>query len=285
MSYDLNFRKKKGEEFPLKDFEDYFASRPHYTVANGQAIYGNEATGVYFIMDHNADTYTDEDEGVSQSSFNLNYFRPHIFALEAEPEVRAFVEHFDFRVKDDQIGGHHSDIYDREAFIRGWNAGNKFSFQTITDSHEEILKNTLPFHDIERYWRWNYQRDELQKQLGDDIFVARVSFQRLNDKATSCAIWSEAIPTALPEVDTVIMYRESLAPSTFFGGRKTDFTIVDYSEILPFLSEVTEKDGQTYKVTTADEKTLSWIKSFPASTTKPEMIAVDQVLDREVVLP
>ena len=28
-------------------------------------------------------------------SFNLNYFRPHVFSLEAEPELAAFVESFD----------------------------------------------------------------------------------------------------------------------------------------------------------------------------------------------
>ena len=57
----------------------YFENRDRYEVANGQAWYSNDDTGVYFVFE-----WDDSADGQGGPSFNLNYYRPHIFGLEGE---------------------------------------------------------------------------------------------------------------------------------------------------------------------------------------------------------
>jgi len=51
MSYDLFFEAGPGKKLDRKSFQAHFKSRANYQVGNGQAIYRNEDTGVYFIFD------------------------------------------------------------------------------------------------------------------------------------------------------------------------------------------------------------------------------------------
>ena len=99
MSYDLYFRSRSpGTRFSSEDFEAYFQPRHWYEVKNSQAWYRNNDSGVYFVFEYN-DPDTDSETGAEHEtesglfpvSFNMNYFRPHPFGLEAEPEVAAFV--------------------------------------------------------------------------------------------------------------------------------------------------------------------------------------------------
>src|SRR5438046_1840056 len=73
MSYDLFLSglPKAGK------LREWFSERGNYQVGDTQAVYQNEATGVYF-------TFGIEDKKIV---FNLNYFRPSFYGLEAEIEV------------------------------------------------------------------------------------------------------------------------------------------------------------------------------------------------------
>src|SRR5690349_4007908 len=105
MSYDLYFlRRPEQAALSREEFSAYFANRPNYTVQGSQAWYANEDTGVYFSFGFGdgSDGVEDEpeedlepppDELTSTGlSFNINYFRPHFFGLEAEPELAAVVD-------------------------------------------------------------------------------------------------------------------------------------------------------------------------------------------------
>ena len=83
MSYDLYFEAGAGKKLDAKSFGAYFRARRHYQVENGQAVYQNEDTGVYFIFD-------EPQEGVV--AFNLNFLRPHVFALEAAGELEKLAD-------------------------------------------------------------------------------------------------------------------------------------------------------------------------------------------------
>jgi hypothetical protein len=114
MSYDLYFRKKNKANFSLDEFQKYFSGRPNYQVEKGQAVYGNDDTGVYFVMDHNEIKSEQPSEtlaGISPANLSLNFIRPHVFGLEAEPEVHAFVKAFDFLIHDPQNEGNPTEIY------------------------------------------------------------------------------------------------------------------------------------------------------------------------------
>jgi hypothetical protein len=51
MSYDLMFEAGRGKKLDKKTFAAHFRNRRNYKVENGQAVYQNEDTGVYFIFD------------------------------------------------------------------------------------------------------------------------------------------------------------------------------------------------------------------------------------------
>src|SRR5579863_8177626 len=100
MSYDLYFKTRNAAEKPtIQEVSSYFRQRKYFEVSTQQAWYKNDTTGVYFVFDLNE---TDESTPPDQLSvsFNLNYCRPHIFGLEAEPEVRNFIATFDLLVSD-----------------------------------------------------------------------------------------------------------------------------------------------------------------------------------------
>jgi len=84
----------------------------------------------------------DEDADVS---FHINYARPFIFALEAEPELAAFVERFKPMIDDPQTNEIRSD-YSRDAFFRGWQSGNKLACKDLIQGRaaKDQAKLTLP---------------------------------------------------------------------------------------------------------------------------------------------
>ncbi|QCP52451.1 hypothetical protein FAZ95_25110 [Trinickia violacea] len=90
MSYDLFFT--LPADVAQDDVEAYFRQRRCYRV-DGGATYENPDTGVYFSFAVDEGEVPNEQGTGPQRriAFNLNYFRPHIFGLEAEPEVSAFV--------------------------------------------------------------------------------------------------------------------------------------------------------------------------------------------------
>ena len=242
MSYDLYFRKRNKEKITLDQFNGYFQNRARYKVENEQAFYQNEDTGVYFIFEYNDHSKIDPAESpadISPVYLSINLFRSHIFGLEAEPEISVFVKHFDLLVHDPQIDGISGDEYDSRAFLRGYDIGNKFSYESFSKSDPAVLKNALSSAEIERCWDWNYHRSELQAEVGEDVFVPRIFFHRIEGKVKSAVLWSEAIPTTFPKVDTVVIFRQSLAPSHFFKRKKDDYTIVDPSQIAELLEETT----------------------------------------------
>src|ERR1051325_2662308 len=131
MSYDLYFKSRNQNSKPTPiEFVEYFRQRKNYEVSNQQVVYQNETTGVYFVFDI-GELSDMEDSDLLPLSFNLNYLRPHIFGLEAEPEIRSLVEKFSLLVSDDQLDGMSDGEYSTEGFLRGWNKGNEFGYRSI----------------------------------------------------------------------------------------------------------------------------------------------------------
>lgn len=113
----------------------------------------------------------------------MNVFRPHYFALEAEPVVRRLVDRFGLRVSDPQSEGMGKGPYSSEGFLRGWNAGNRFAARAFSQlqATEEVvpLHHTLPTAVNRAVWGWTYLRDELAHDLADeeiDVYLPPVWF-------------------------------------------------------------------------------------------------------------
>jgi len=93
MSYDLYFI-SRNRVFHPETFIEYFRAREHYQIETPQFFYENKDTDVYFTFEFDDPPEGAQDEYIPVT-LNVNYFRPSYFILEVEPEVTAFVRHFD----------------------------------------------------------------------------------------------------------------------------------------------------------------------------------------------
>lgn len=231
MSYDLSFSRRDGGALAASDFAAWFRGRPGYELKDAQAWYSNDDTGVYFGFEH-ADGDAEAAAPRSVASFNLNFFRPPFFALEAAPELTAFVQRFDLVVSDPQTQGMGEGEFSEEGFLRGWNAGNRFGYAAIVHQHPDSAFPAAPEAKLLAAWRWNRARAELQAGLGESAFVPRVMFFAIDGETRSAVIWGDAIPVLLPAVDMVLVARQELAPRRLFG-RKMDVCAVPWGELMP----------------------------------------------------
>lgn len=239
MSYDLFFR---GAKLTESEFSSYFAARPNYQMNPKQAYYENEDTGVHFSFEF-GDDEDDPEAKRADASFNLNFFRPHFFALEAEPEVRAFIERFDLRISDPQAHGMGEGPYSTEGFLRGWNVGNEFGCRAILEmeKHPESI-DTLPTAELESIWLWNRDRKENQRKVGDWVFVPRIMYLKFGTELCTVATWPDGMPTLLPVTDGLIIGRKQLARRRFFRrSLDTCYVPFDMARVLlsshPMVSE------------------------------------------------
>jgi hypothetical protein len=293
VSYDLFFRGRvPGATVARDEFVAYFAERRHYELKDTQAWYSNEDTGVYFVFDYDEPESSEEVEAERDSSLlpvslNLNYYRPHSFGVEAEPEVRSFVEDFDLTVSDPQTSGMGDGEYSADGFLRGWNAGNEFAYGAIVHQEPKAARLSLPAWRIEAAWRWNYQREERQDQIGETAFVPRVFFFDVKGVVRTGVAWGDGIPILLPEVDLVLVPRDQLAPRRLFRAAAKDIVVFPWAVIQPILKRFREVPGDLscfellYEQTPSDVEQL--IRQAKPPDHKPEGVGFDQVLDQELL--
>jgi len=262
-----------GKKIEKKAFRAYFHDRANYQAGQGQALYQNEDTGVYFIFDE------PEDGAVA---FNLNYFRPHVFGLEAAPELEQFAQAFGATVTDPQDEMGEEGVFTREGFLRGWDAGNAFAYRSMLKEQDDPVY-TWPSERIQQVWEWNYARRSEQERLGEDLFVPAIFAVEINSELLSVAIWPPDCPILLPAVDAV------LVPVAQSGTESEDTALVRSDELLPLLSPYQEqREGVgvvAYRL--AFEQWPPDLADFLGrARTKVENlngIAMDQILDRELV--
>ena len=284
MSYDLFFTEP---EITLEKFSDYFSGRSHYSVGNAQAWYENEDTGVYFCFDYSNESEDDPETPDGNVALNLNFFRPHFFALEAEPEVQSVVNHFDFKIHDPQTHGMGDGMYSRDGFINGWNHGNQFGYSAIIKSEKppEII-HSRSGDELESIWQWNYTKEQTQNTLGEAVFVPRVMFIQLDGRIMSAAVWPDAIPTLIQQVDALVIPRQEFAPRHLFK-RQDDMCVVPFERVLSLL-EPFRADGYSIPAfylpyTTVPANVSSFVKSLKPHVGEMEGVAMDQVLNQELI--
>src|SRR5688572_31583938 len=146
VSYDLFLYPRNGTS--IEEIRAHFSSRPNYQVTESQALYESATTGVYF-------SFSIQDESID---FNINYFRPHVFALEAEPELSLLMQRFDFKMLDPQSDGMGEGPYSPEGFLRGWNAGNRFAHRALARDMRSADLRTLPSRSLFELWNWNFHK-------------------------------------------------------------------------------------------------------------------------------
>lgn len=288
MSYDLYF---VHPNFTREQFEGYFAKRPLYRLAEGQAVYQNEDTGVYFSFQYNDPSLCedeDDDAAAGVMSFNLNYYRPHFFGLEAALELSLCVEAFGFTVHDPQADGMGDGPFTAEGFLKGWNKGNVFAYSAlIQGEHANNPPPTLPTKHLESFWRWNYLRKRTQKKFGTNVFVPRIFLAKIDGAAQTVAVWPDAISELIPEVDYLVIGRDELAPKRLFrASEKENFPVrfAEVREILrPYFTESFSLPSYQLPGPKTPGEVRRFVSGLKANKTPMEGLAVDAVLNREIV--
>jgi hypothetical protein len=281
MSYDL-FLKPKSGEFSKKQFDAYFTSREHYTLEGSQAWYQNEATGVYFVFEYQ--DKEDAEEGYYPIVFNMNYFRPTYFIKEAEPEVIELKSKFNLEVDDPQTHGMGSGDFDEDKFKSGWLHGNEFAYQSILKDNSDVF--SLPTKKLEDVWSWNNNKESLQEQTEDDVFVPSIMLLNYEGRVVTACVWPDAISSIIPPVDILLIGRKELAPRKLFK-KVEDMVLGDWGQLMPIFEKHKAKmQGDAYylhyhSVPNEIKKHIQNLKSFDISSL--ERLSVDQVLNEELV--
>lgn len=298
MSYDLLFA-PKGTAPARVDFCDWFARRPHYADPSSQAFYENDDTGVYFSFElHEAtEPVLSDDEGggntiqtggpAAWAAFNMNYCRPHFFALEAAPEVETFAQQFDLSVHDPQVDGMGDGPFSREGFIRSWNSGNRFGCSAILNQPDMPAPLTLPTAVLERIWEWNHSRHDRQEELGETAFVPIVLFHNVDGAVQTVCIWPPDTPIVLPRTDVVIVGRKTLAPRRWWGTRREDECIVRWRQIASVIETYPRSDAPIEHFMLCDtvprDDVARMIRGLTTAVPTLQGVSADNVLNRELV--
>jgi hypothetical protein len=285
MSYDLYFT---APRVSLEAFNSHFAGDIRYQLSSGEAIYQNQDTGVYFIFRYSNQETGDAEEEPGFATFNINYYRPHYFGLEAVQELTGFIEAFRCSVFDPQMHGMGEGPFSPEAFLRGWNHGNEFGYSAVLKGERppgEVWH--LPTDRLEAIWRWNYRIRESQAALSEDVFIPRIFFIIVENRVASAAVWPDAISEILPEVDILLIGRDRLAPRRFFRGTQKDECLLPFEDVRPILDPYRTSDFpiNAFRLPSpiTPQNLHDFIRSLKPSTAKLRGVSTDQVLNSEIV--
>ena len=278
MSYDLYFRPTRPLD--LDEVRAFFEERG-YKVTEGQAFFENESTGVYFGFDISA----------ASVAFNINYYRPHVFGLEAAAELTSFVAKFGLEIEDPQMHGIGSGAYSAEGFLRGYNAGNELAHGVIASNEGVERPLALPAARNEGIWRWNYARDmivdELELELGEvpPCFVPTVMMvvPEGTTDVKAIVVWDLQMAIAIPDVDLVVTHDERglyaadrtavLAAVTVDTVWQADRVLAGSGRVIGLRASLVDELDEL-----AAKRVRTLMKPFKATRVAP-----DQVLDAELV--
>ncbi len=218
----------------------------------------------------------------------MNYFRSHIFALEAADEIAAFVDHFGFSVHDAQVDDLSDGPFSKDEFVRAWNHGNEFAYSSLLRSEDRPDHVwTMPADRLEAVWRWNFVRAELQESLDEDVFVPRVFTIVAAGREATAVVRPDAISELIPEADYLMILRDELAPKGFLGGRKKDQILVPFEAMRPLLEPYRTAGFSLpcFRLPSPDvpEAVRAGVRALKATGITSDGLPTDQILTAEIV--
>jgi hypothetical protein len=258
---------------------EYFAARPHFSIKKDDVVYyENKDTGVYFFLKLRCSRNIVFQRRIVSAEFEMNYFRPSFFGIEAEKEMSAFIAAFKPRIEDPQMHGMGEGPYTREGFLSGWNFGNVFSASGRSPNKEYGWKiAVMPADQLRAVWEWNYQQ-AVRADRNPSLFVPVIRFLLSKGRCSRAVIWGQGMPALLPKVDYVLVGR------IVAGERR--FGLASWSEVQEIaqragLDPATDPLKLAYLVT--PPAIASWVANIPLIDVDGlEELTAYQVLDAEL---
>lgn len=203
MSYSLFFNLKPA--VPYEDMFYYFAGREHYAANADGFTYENRDTEVYFHVRFRSGRNLRFQKTVVSLEFEINYFRPSYFGIEAEKELAAFVAKFNPQIDDQQMHGMGDGPYSSEKFLNAWNFGNVYSSHNAIKRELDKTSASMPSEVLRTTWAWNYQRAARSRQFGGRCDVPKIHVVVMDGHPCRTIIWPRAQSILLPHVDYVAL--------------------------------------------------------------------------------
>ncbi|HZO51571.1 MAG TPA: hypothetical protein VFB63_02585 [Bryobacteraceae bacterium] len=278
MGYDLTFRSRgSGAAPPIEDLHEYFEQRPNFRIDGFTAQYLNEDTGIYFSFDMGGDF----------PMFQLNYARSHVFALEAVDEVRSFMQHFDQIVDDPRIDGMTGGEFSQDKFLAGFDTGNRTGYRMAADPSTGFEGwFTRPAAVIAAEWRWNFGRAAMQERVGESVFVPKISYFLMEGELRSGAVWSDAIPVAMPEVEYLVIVRDRSWPQRLLN-REPEILALPFAQLEPIAARYRFVPGELghYQMywDKAPADVTDFLRNAAMNETPFEAVSADRILDEETM--
>lgn len=235
MSFDLYFYKKKGSSVSKESITASLDKRiPREFENSRERFYNNPDTEVYFSFELTKPDYGDnnleeafQDFDDTHLSFNLNFMRPDFFGLEAFKFVQDFITELDLYVLNPQGNAGIPEKDTDTSLFLSWSAGNKWSSR---DYFKEVGAYFIDPTKANRVWHYNYNRNQLQNELGEEYFVPKIFFLRMkeNNQVITLSSWVQHIPTIIPPADYFMLGKEY---RSWFKLVK-EFVPVDYTTLI-----------------------------------------------------
>lgn len=276
MSYDLAFF--ADGDLNLHAVRAWLTARPNWEVTGSQAMYSNEDTGVYFVVD--IAPSSDADEPVLEASINL--YRPSFFILEIEPEISRLVEEFGLGIEDGQSADPSDRTYSPERLRNGWISSNADAGRILAADDSSPAR--MSTERLTALWEWNFGIAALQERWGDDFFVPRIMAFRDAGGVKTAVTWADGIPTIFPRVDSVIVFRDNLAPRRVFRRRR-DAVLRPWDEVAALIaphSTARPDGGLDFIAPRPPDEVAAWFRGLPGTKSLDvEGVPYDQLHDAE----
>lgn len=256
----------------------HFAARQHFSVKQHNVLYKNPDTGVYFFMSLRCARNVLLQSNVVSAEFDINYFRPAFFGIEAEREMSAFMAAFQPRIEDPQMRGMCEGPYSREGFLSGWNFGNVFSVHNALSSKPDRNIPSMPANELSAAWEWNYHLAECDWR-NPNLFVPMIMFFRIEGRPSRVVIWPEGMAALLPRADYVLVGR-------LVSGEKR-FGLARWSEVLEVAQRAgldTAQDPLKLAYLVTPPPIADWVANIPLIDLDAlERLSADKILDDELI--
>ena len=219
MSYDLYFYKRKSSSLSEQQVRDYLNNSNYFALdENGnQWNYHNEETGVYFGIDWNEPNTEAEDIEIWDSFedyenlnfyFTINFIRPNFFGYESFPILDELLDDLDLYVLNmqDEIDPDNPQKFEKGYLENQWIVQNE---KLVKDNFETFQVDFYSKENSDYIWNYQFNRNQLQDNLNEDIFVAGyILLKTINDgRIYRICVWPNHIPIIIPPVDFIIIQK------------------------------------------------------------------------------
>lgn len=295
MSFDLWFAARNGAHRPTPgDFRAWFVGRKNYAsedVTEAQALYQNETTGVYFIIEY-GDVFDPADAPDTLRPIDavllLNYLRPKFFARECAEELHEFLSEFSLEVCDPQEEESDFRAFDSDRFIQSFARHSRWAVKSMTQSHGFEPK-LMASDKLDAMWNWNFCKELFEANTREDIFVPTIFVFDSDDVLSTGIVWSDGIPTVIPPCESIYLHWDELSSKKVLGikvGTRKSDQLYEKSALEEIFTRFYERrsDNCLWPLSNVRSAELeSALRAFSKVGRNPRMLAADAVIDSDFV--